>query len=347
VLAHDEINQLLHQSIHTARAGRLREARAVLRALVHQAPNDWRVWWWTARYAATPKERVWALCQTIYQSSLRWVFQAVVGLFPFGMRGIRRLWAVLKAILTSPAHRQARHVIIFSTLALTSVFLIVWGVSQLLLPSASPPTWRVSALFERHTPTPIPPSPTPTPTLPLPRPTPTLFPIGRFIEPHGWHATVLRPSHTHVLSGSIGTVQPHNRFVLVLLAVANTAPNPRRLPPGLFTLSDAAGNRYAPDLNASAAYVETYGRGKAGDLTLQEVVPPGGGIYTLPLIFDVPHGAEELLVTVAGMEEVGWPCLWQPTPTPLPTATPTPSPLPTATPTPSPIAAVPATGENN
>jgi hypothetical protein len=56
---------------------------------------------------------------------------------------------------------------------------------------------------------------------------------------------------------------------------------------------------------ASTVYLNTYGRGQRGDLSLEEEIPPGGGNVSVPLIFDVLADARDLRLYVAG-EPLGW-----------------------------------------
>jgi hypothetical protein len=144
----------------------------------------------------------------------------------------------------------------------------------------------------------------PSPTSPSPTP-PALVP-GQIMVQGLWHASLLRPEHAVLLDGAIGTLQPSGRFVLALVAIGNDSTMPARIPADLFTLRDAAGNRYAPLAAASTTYLNTYGRGQRGDLSLQEEIPPGGGIVSVPLLFDVPSSTRSFTLHV-GDEPLGWP----------------------------------------
>lgn len=145
--------------------------------------------------------------------------------------------------------------------------------------------------------------PTAAPTAP---PTATPLPIGTLLEYDGWQAVLLRPDYAMVLDGAIGERQPGGRFVLALLSVSNTAPTPRFIPMDLFILRDAAGRAYRPSPGASSAYLNTYGRGQRGNLALEDAIPPGGGIVSVPLIFDVPADAIGLRLTMGPDGAAGW-----------------------------------------
>jgi hypothetical protein len=139
---------------------------------------------------------------------------------------------------------------------------------------------------------------------PLPTPRQTLAP-GEVIEQGQWHAILIRPEDAVALDGSIGSFQPTGRFVLVLLAIGNDGQAPARLPNDLFTLVDAAGKRYAPVQQISTAYLNAYGRGQHGDLSLEDPIPSDGGNKSVPLIFDVPPSAHPLYLLV-GDSPIGW-----------------------------------------
>jgi hypothetical protein len=129
---------------------------------------------------------------------------------------------------------------------------------------------------------------------------------GQVITQGQWHAILLRPEDAVVLEGSIGSLQPSGRFVLALVAVGNDGPAPARLPADLFALVDGAGVRYAPLPLASTAFLNSYGRGQHGDLSMEDPIPADGGIKSVPLIFDVPGSARSLYLVV-GDSPVGWP----------------------------------------
>jgi hypothetical protein len=145
--------------------------------------------------------------------------------------------------------------------------------------------------------------PTPIPS-PLSTPRQTRAP-GEIVQYGQWHAILIRPQDAVVLDGSIGSFQPRDRFVLALVAVGNDGQAPARLPDDMFTLVDGAGNRSAPLPQISTAYLNVYGRGQHGDLSMEDPIPPDGGNKSVPLIFDVPPTARPLYL-LAGGSPVGW-----------------------------------------
>jgi len=153
-------------------------------------------------------------------------------------------------------------------------------------------------------PTAAPPTPT---TSPLPTPRPALAP-GEVVEYGQWHAILIRPEDAVALDGSIGSFQPNGRFVLALLAIGNDGPAPAHLSDDLFVLVDGSGKRYAPLPQISTAYLNAYGRGQHGDLSMEDMIPSDGGNKSVPLIFDVPPSARPLYLLV-GDSSLGWPII--------------------------------------
>lgn len=168
-------------------------------------------------------------------------------------------------------------------------------------------------------PTVAPAEPTAAPAESVPTLDPTIVPpiepaatiattFGQVASVNGWNVGLLRPNDAVVLSGAIGELQPQGRFVLTLLAVGNGAADDRPLPPDLLALTDAVGNRYTPLPAASSAFLGAYGLGQAGVLSMESAIPAGGGLVSVPVIFDIPIGARGLILSVGsggGMWKIG------------------------------------------
>jgi hypothetical protein len=135
---------------------------------------------------------------------------------------------------------------------------------------------------------------------------PAPLPMGTLQEYDNWSATLLRPEYALSLDGSIGDLQPKGRFVLALLSVSNGAPNPQRMPADLFVVVDQQGRSYQPSAGTSTAYLALFERGLYGDLAFEDEVAPGGSLFSVPVIFDVPLDATGLLLTMAGNRSAGW-----------------------------------------
>jgi len=146
---------------------------------------------------------------------------------------------------------------------------------------------------------------TKTPILPSPtaRPRPRPLELGNVVTFENWQVTLNRPEYAMVISQTVGYLPPQGQWILVLPAIGNTATVSRVLPLELFALSDAQGRWYQPHPQASANYLAVYGRGKRGDLALGETLPSGGGMFSVPILFDLPSDASGLLLAVGQAPE--------------------------------------------
>lgn len=134
---------------------------------------------------------------------------------------------------------------------------------------------------------------------------PTELANGQIVRAGIWTITILDTEHVRELSGSIGpALQPKGRFVLALVTVNNSGARPARLPRDLLALFDQDGQRYLPQPAASTLYLETYGRGRFGDFSAEDLLPSSGNV-SVPLIFDVPEQARGLSLRV-GAAAQGW-----------------------------------------
>jgi hypothetical protein len=90
------------------------------------------------------------------------------------------------------------------------------------------------------------------------------------------------------------------------VAIGNDGPTPAPVPVDLFALIDQTGIRYTPLPAVSTAYLNAYGRGQRGDLSMEDPIPADGGNKSVPLIFDVPEQARDLYLVVKD-NDAGWP----------------------------------------
>ena len=145
----------------------------------------------------------------------------------------------------------------------------------------------------------------PTPDTTATPTTPPELAIGQIVQAGIWTVTVLDSQHVRELAGSIGpTLQPSGRFVLALVTVSNRSSRPARLPHDLLALFDQDRRRYLARPGASTVYLETYGRGRFGDFSAEDLLPPSGNL-SVPLIFDVPQDTGVLNLRV-GAANAGW-----------------------------------------
>jgi hypothetical protein len=308
-----DVDLLLRQARRAIDTGNVAGARALLRALLRQAPNQQQAWRLLAEVAETPAEEQHALEQA---SLLRGPAS-----HPPEPRS-RRPWGILLGL---------------ALVAVVLLGLLLWTMRdptpQVSQSAAAPPSNAAdpapAATPESTAPPTSPPTAQPTATLtptPTPPPRPEVQALGTLLSYDGWNATLLRPDHAQILTSSLGEVQARGRFALALLAVSNTTTSTRRLSPDMFALVDEQGQRYRPVAGASSAYLDTYGRGMHGDLALEDQIPPTSGMFSVPLLFDVDPNVSELILTMGQDTAQGWPVL-TPTPTPVPPgATPPPPP---------------------
>lgn len=322
-LTPNQIDGLLQTSIRAIESGNIAGARALLRLLTNQQPDDARLWRWLADIAETDEERQHALehvdaLDTNDVLDRQWVEDhqlppheqpAHVATAPHMStgRGISRL-------LSMPLLRWG--VVVGTGLGL---LLTLWFLGSgtarapvephdVLLPTIDDtanviPT--LAGLSARQvgasTSTPV--------NVATPFPLPLHIASGNVLEQDNWHTTLIRPEYIQMIEESLGGMQPRGRFVLAVVAIGNTSEAARRTPPDFFVLIDDQGRSYRAASGASTAYLATYGRGRRGDLALEDKVPPGGGMFSMPLIFDVPMDATGLVLTITRNPDGGWPVL--------------------------------------
>jgi hypothetical protein len=305
-------DDLIAYSCKIAQAGNIAGARSILRALSRQDADNSRVWYWLSRYAETPAEQHEALERTLQldpehqeaRSRLQQLQAQVAKLQPV---------ALAAATQHAPKQRQPNRAFVgVAAIAIVALILAIAGATSVIGLSVlfnhqplffgsqpdSPPQSSDGFGFFRPT-TPL----TPTAT---PRPNPTPLSVGTILEEDGWYIKFVRSTDTQVLTGAVGLLQPRERFVLVLLAVANKAPIARPIPADMLFITDATGNRYTPVDGVSRTYLEVYGRGVHGDVAYGEFIPGGGGMYSVPVVFDIPSDASGLLLTTGRQEPEGW-----------------------------------------
>ena len=129
---------------------------------------------------------------------------------------------------------------------------------------------------------------------------------GTMLALDDWHVSLPRQDYTLVLDGSIGDTAPRGRFVLALVALANTQAQQRRVPSDLFVLIDSRGRTYNPQPSLSSTYLSTFGRAQRGDLSMEDEVPGGGGFFSIPVVFDVPADATGLRLSLGDGSVGGW-----------------------------------------
>jgi hypothetical protein len=138
---------------------------------------------------------------------------------------------------------------------------------------------------------------------------PAVVPANTPLESNGWLYDFAQPEYANYFIGNFGQLQTQQgRTVVVLVRVVNRTGQAQPLPPDFFVLKDAQGRIYEPQPQASTAYLTLFGRGPAGaaDLSHEEAIPADGLTRSLPLIFDVPPDATDLVLFARSNPDQGW-----------------------------------------
>lgn len=143
-------------------------------------------------------------------------------------------------------------------------------------------------------------SPTPIQFRPQSQPPGTIYDYGL------WRGMLTSPAHVRVLEAPPPDTSIQGKLVLVLLNVGNLTERPRPLPRHMVVFVASEGERYTPLPQASSRYLEAHGRGQAGDLALEDAIPPGGGLVTVPLLFDLPASTQQGILLFGPYADSGW-----------------------------------------
>lgn len=186
-------------------------------------------------------------------------------------------------------------------------------------PEGQPPTpeGQPSAPETPPSPEAQPPAPAPESPAPAPAPAPAgdlgtanpaVVPANTPLEANGWLYDFNSPGFATYIVGNIGTVPSlQGRYVVVLTFVANRSGQTQALPYDFFVLKDAQGRLYSPNPQASTAYVNLYGgRGVAADVSHEDAIPADGLTRSVPILFDVPAGATDLVFFSRYKLDQGW-----------------------------------------
>jgi hypothetical protein len=305
-LSPGEFERLLGRSEKALQQGNRAGACALARALTRQYPDEPRAWRLLADITNDPQESQAAREQvrllhgqatpvparTAAAQLPRWVYP-----FASAVLLIALIWFVGSTFLESEQASQPQAQELPSAPPDATLTMLTTTPLPGVVARSTSTSTPIS------TPTSIPPTPTVTPA-PMPRP--TVQGMGTIVQHNGWHATLLQPDYAQVLSESVADVQARGQFALVVLAVGNTHTSARRIPRELFGLLDDQGRLYHPVPGASSAYLAVYERGQRGDLALEDEIPPGGGMFSVPLLFDVPPDVNELILTMGPDAAHGW-----------------------------------------
>jgi hypothetical protein len=125
---------------------------------------------------------------------------------------------------------------------------------------------------------------------------PAIVPVDTVVQAGSWGFTY--SGVKNVTSGSYGGGPPsRGQYQIVLMAVANNGGAPAPIPDGFFVLKDAQGRVYDFNRAASVDYFTRFGgAGQAADIGADAQVPNNNSLTSVPLLFDVPPDAANLVL---------------------------------------------------
>jgi hypothetical protein len=127
--------------------------------------------------------------------------------------------------------------------------------------------------------------------------------IGTQLEANGWGYTYPNSTYAAILGPQTGNFTAKGNYVVVLVHVANNSGKDQPLPANFFVLKDEQGRVYNALPQVSSAYVQP---GVNADIGMEDTVPANGVSTSVPLIFDVQHGATNLVLFASGKTDQGW-----------------------------------------
>ncbi|NJL33994.1 MAG: hypothetical protein HC893_09180 [Chloroflexaceae bacterium] len=209
--------RLFQRSRAAAAAGDLAGARALLRALTHQYPDQIEGWRERAALAETASERVYAL---------GWVHNLEQPAAPPSSQMPWRLLVITSVIVS-----------LLVVIIQAAILGIEQGqVQQVVESAASIPSSRpldateLAQMFEM-----------PTPTVTDWHPQPSPVPAGHLHTYGLWQGTLLQNDHARVLDEVPIGITTTGRLIVALVSVGNLTSEPRQMPADLFALVDDQG----------------------------------------------------------------------------------------------------------
>jgi outer membrane biosynthesis protein TonB len=102
----------------------------------------------------------------------------------------------------------------------------------------------------------------------------------------------------NIATGAYGGAPPtRGQYQIVLLQIANNSAEPQTIPDGFFVIKDAQGRIYDFNRAASVDYLIRFGGpGVAADIGADTALPPNSVLTSVPLLFDVPADASNLVL---------------------------------------------------
>ncbi len=119
---------------------------------------------------------------------------------------------------------------------------------------------------------------------------------GTVVQAGPWGFTFT--GQKNIATGAYGGGAPtRGQYQIALLQVANNSGQPAQIPDGFFVLKDAQGRVYDFNRAASVDYLNRFGGpGVAADVGADATFPSNNALTSVPLLFDVPPDAKNLVL---------------------------------------------------
>jgi hypothetical protein len=112
---------------------------------------------------------------------------------------------------------------------------------------------------------------------------------------------------SNVSTGRGYSTPPSNgRYLIVLLVMQNLGTTPQQIPDGLFVVTDDQGRSIPFNRQASEDYFLQAGIGVAANYAPTANIPPTESWVSVPLLFDVPPDATNLIVSSTSTPAQGY-----------------------------------------
>jgi hypothetical protein len=183
------------------------------------------------------------------------------------------------------------------------------GTNATLPPTAELPATAELVPTSELPPTPEAAPPTAAPATDVSGANPQPVAVGAELSANGWRFTfpgICLGSCATVLGPQVGNFTAKGNYVVVLLLVANDSGNAQPVPADFFVIKDAQGRIYNALPQVSSAYVQP---GINADIGMEAPVPANGGYTSVPVLFDIEHGATNLMLFARSKTDQGWPVL--------------------------------------
>jgi hypothetical protein len=178
--------------------------------------------------------------------------------------------------------------------------------TEVLTPTELPTTEPLTPSAELTPTTSLPPTPGPASPSELSKASPQPVAVGAPVSANGWTFTfpgICQVNCAVVYGPQLGNLTAKGTYALVLVVVMNNTGKDQPIPPDFFVLKDDQGRVYMAQPQASTVYLQ---QGGVADISMESPVPANGLGTSMPLVFDVEHGATNLVLFTSAKPDQGW-----------------------------------------